>query len=44
MHPSPETVAVIVVTSLVGIVAICWIYWPEVKEDLAMIRNWLRSA
>lgn len=22
---------------------ICWIYWPEVKEDLVMIRNWFRG-
>lgn len=29
---------------ILAIAVICWIYWPEVKEDIEMVRNWFRGA
>lgn len=41
---SLSEVASLTAICLSAIAWICWIYWPEVKEDLVMIRNWFRSA
>lgn len=41
---SPSEVVGIIAISLSGIGGICWIYWPEVKEDIEMVRNWFRGA